>query len=53
MKAKKTLKIALIIILSVILLAGAAIGLFFATYQSTVSFDCGEKTAFRMVLRYR
>ena len=44
MKAKKMLKITIVIILSVLLIAGAAVGLFFLTYQSTVSFDCSEKT---------
>ncbi len=44
MKAKKIVKKLLIIILIVIVLAGAAVGLFFLTYQSTVSFDCSEKT---------
>lgn len=44
MKAKKALKALVIIILSVIILAGAAVGVFFLTYQSTVSFDCGKPT---------
>lgn len=44
MKAKKTVKKLLIIIPTVIALAGVAVGLFFLTYQSTVSFDCSEKT---------
>lgn len=41
---KKALKITGITLLSIILIIGAAAGIFFVTYQATVSFDFAEKT---------
>ena len=44
MKAKKRSKAIIIVILSVIILCGAVVGIFFLTYQATVSFDVADKT---------
>lgn len=41
---KKSIKRILLAILSVVLVFGAAVGIYFLTYQATVSFDFAEKT---------